>query len=506
MRTVDLGNVRGPRGTRWFVGNGLTGELDAGELTSPIETDAILGDLYINSETGEYYECVTGGQSDESRWSYRGSIIGAPGASPSISVGTVSSGEQASAAISGESPNLVLNLVLPKGDRGEAFSFTEKGTYAGLLAAYPSGSEAYASLAPDFAYLVISGEHAGYAFFKDESSQDGFSSFAYTGEKGDTGDAGVSITSATAVQSDEDGGENVVMLHFSNGSSNTFTVRNGRKGDKMSYDDLTAAQKDDLRGPTVSGVSVVQSPEDDGVNTVSILMSDGDTLGGFEVRNGSRGSVWHCGTLLSSDGSDIQVQTSLFDTTPRPTDFYLNRESSKFYICSSVSSGMSSWNYVGSLKGIQGNAGVAFDESVLGDATFVDTLSQRSQYDSQSDGFMVFVTDIQTLYVKTPDGWSDGITFKGEKGDTGDTYVPMVSDDGVLTWRVNGVYADSIPPVNLRTAGANVVVSPYAPTSPYQGMIWVSDNDEYVGSVGGLSVMSSGERPDIAPEGTIWIK
>lgn len=45
---------------------------------------------------------------------------GDTGASNSLSIGTVETGTNASATITGESPNQVLNLVLPKGDTGQS--------------------------------------------------------------------------------------------------------------------------------------------------------------------------------------------------------------------------------------------------------------------------------------------------------------------------------------------------------------------------------------------------
>ena len=44
---------------------------------------------------------------------------GAPGPANTLTVGTVSSGDTASANITGTSPSQVLNLVLPKGDTGQ---------------------------------------------------------------------------------------------------------------------------------------------------------------------------------------------------------------------------------------------------------------------------------------------------------------------------------------------------------------------------------------------------
>ena len=44
---------------------------------------------------------------------------GESGPSNTLSIGTVSSGDAASATITGDAPNQTLNLVLPKGDKGD---------------------------------------------------------------------------------------------------------------------------------------------------------------------------------------------------------------------------------------------------------------------------------------------------------------------------------------------------------------------------------------------------
>lgn len=58
---------------------------------------------------------------------------GEPGPANALSVGTVVSGEAASAVITGDAPSQTLNLVLPKGDkgdkgdRGESFNVDQVG-------------------------------------------------------------------------------------------------------------------------------------------------------------------------------------------------------------------------------------------------------------------------------------------------------------------------------------------------------------------------------------------
>ena len=91
---------------------------------------------------------------------------GATGPANTLTIGTVTSGIEASATITGEAPNQTLNLVLPKGDKGEngkdakesfvvTFSASGSGsdityscdkTYADILAAYNDGRPLVASI------------------------------------------------------------------------------------------------------------------------------------------------------------------------------------------------------------------------------------------------------------------------------------------------------------------------------------------------------------------------
>lgn len=55
-------------------------------------------------------------------------IQGEKGKSNILTIGTVEKGEEASASITGETPNQILNLVLPKGNKGEKGDTGEKGS------------------------------------------------------------------------------------------------------------------------------------------------------------------------------------------------------------------------------------------------------------------------------------------------------------------------------------------------------------------------------------------
>ena len=69
---------------------------------------------------------------------------GANGENNTLTIGTVSSGATPSATITGDSPNQVLNLVLPKGDTGETGADgTDPTITVGTVETLPAGSNAY---------------------------------------------------------------------------------------------------------------------------------------------------------------------------------------------------------------------------------------------------------------------------------------------------------------------------------------------------------------------------
>lgn len=66
----DKGND-GERGTKTYIGTGITGSNTSGAVfaESGVE-DAKIGDTYINSSTGEMYECIVGGNQNTAQWKF----------------------------------------------------------------------------------------------------------------------------------------------------------------------------------------------------------------------------------------------------------------------------------------------------------------------------------------------------------------------------------------------------------------------------------------------------
>lgn len=95
------------------------------------------GDMYCR--TGEVH---LGGTSTWTTWAKIGSDGGSGGQATSLSIGEVTTGNEASASITGEAPNQVLNLVLPKGDKGDTgVSGIPTGGTAGQLLCKVDGTD-----------------------------------------------------------------------------------------------------------------------------------------------------------------------------------------------------------------------------------------------------------------------------------------------------------------------------------------------------------------------------
>ena len=201
------------------------------------------------------------------------------GPANTLTIGTVISGIEASATITGEAPNQVLNLVLKQGDKGnpgdaaptitgitirqsdyhmivtlsDGTSYdagycrgaSGAGTGDMLVSTYdPQGK------AQDiFAYVdnAVSGVTAADVTFSDgETFQQKYDSGELKGKDG----VGIQKVEQTTI-SNEDGGTNVITVTKTDGSSSTFSVKNGNKGSDgytpvKGTDYFTEADKNEL--------------------------------------------------------------------------------------------------------------------------------------------------------------------------------------------------------------------------------------------------------------------
>lgn len=91
------------------------------EYKVKVEFEYPIGDVKILASKGE-----KGDRGERGEPGPRGAT-GATGPANTLSIGTVTKGDNASASITGDAPNQTLNLILPKGDKGDTGSQGETG-------------------------------------------------------------------------------------------------------------------------------------------------------------------------------------------------------------------------------------------------------------------------------------------------------------------------------------------------------------------------------------------
>ena len=70
----------GQRGSFWYQGTAITGNSTTGTVFSSSGISAALvGDKYLNTSTGNVYNCTTAGNAAAAKWAYAGNIRGATG-------------------------------------------------------------------------------------------------------------------------------------------------------------------------------------------------------------------------------------------------------------------------------------------------------------------------------------------------------------------------------------------------------------------------------------------
>lgn len=202
IEVVDIG-VTGLNGSRtdWHSAAG-----------SPSTSLGKVGDFYLNSSTGAYYE-----KTAPSTWTLRGNLTGPegeqgiqgiqgvqgiqgdPGPANTLSIGSVntgSAGSSASATITGTSPSQTLSLTIPRGDKGEIGpqglvwrgAWSSSTAYAANDAVTYSGSSYRRKLSGTTA-TIPSGDTTNWELI---ASKGDTGDTGATGEIGSTGPAGPS--------------------------------------------------------------------------------------------------------------------------------------------------------------------------------------------------------------------------------------------------------------------------------------------------------------------------
>ncbi len=126
----------GTPGSKWYNGTGVTGTSTTGTVFSGSGvSSARVGDMYLNTSTGDVYECTTAGAASTAKWAYKGSIKGATGSQgPKGDKGdTGAQGPQGEKGATGAQG--------PKGDTGEQGPKGEDGDSIKVGTSYASAQE-----------------------------------------------------------------------------------------------------------------------------------------------------------------------------------------------------------------------------------------------------------------------------------------------------------------------------------------------------------------------------
>lgn len=123
------------------------------------------------------------------------------------------------------------------------------------------------------------------------------------GEDGQQGTDGVGVKSIVqTTTSHEDDGVNVVTVTLTDGNTSTFNVENGSKGSTGAQGPAGQNGKDGQDGVGINDITVEQSTFDGQANVVTVHLSD-DTTKTFNVYNGHTGATGTAGTLNTNNTS-----------------------------------------------------------------------------------------------------------------------------------------------------------------------------------------------------------
>lgn len=125
------------------------------------------------------------------------------------------------------------------------------------------------------------------------------------GEDGQQGTDGVGISSIVqTTTSHEDDGVNVVTVTLTDGNTSTFNVENGSKGSTGAQGPAGQNGQDGQDGVGINDITVEQSTFDGQANVVTVHLSD-NTTKAFNVYNGHTGATGTAGTLNTNNASAV---------------------------------------------------------------------------------------------------------------------------------------------------------------------------------------------------------
>lgn len=178
------------------------------------------------------------------------------------------------------------------------------------------------------------------------------------------------------------------------------------------------------------------------------------------VAAGQHGTVWHYGTAIVGTGTQTSTDLTL-RASVLVGDFYLNTETSQYYICTGLPENASTWLYLGNLQGAQGEKGDTGAPFAIY-KTYESIAAMNADAENVPDGRFVLIEtgnvddeDNSKLYVRTVGGAAefqfvtDLSGAQGIKGDNGATFTPSVDTNGNLSWTNNGGLSNP-PTVNIK--------------------------------------------------------
>ena len=282
-----------------------------------------------------------------------------------LKIGKVEKGDNAQATIEGNSPNQTLNLILPKGDKGDKFK--------------------YQDLSEDEKKELVSLIDANSISFADgETYQEKYDRGELKGEQGKQGEQG------EQGQQGNPGPSNVLTIGTVTGGTTASATITGTSPSQKLNLVLPKGEagtngtngKDGAKGADGTSITSVKqtttSSIDGGTNVVTVELSDG-TSSTFQVKNGSKGSAGSNGTngsngedgaeglgMFYSSNTSTSTSTSVTINTSSITvpsgrsikvgDLIINAKGN-LYRVTSISSSYVYTNYVSSLVGPQGATG-----------------------------------------------------------------------------------------------------------------------------------------------------
>ena len=155
---------------------------------------------------------------------------------PTITIGTVTNGDTASATITGDSPNYTLNLVLPKGakgDKGDPFTYADFTSEQLASLKGEKGDTGAKGDKGDTGAKGDKGDPFTYADFTPEQLATLKGAKGDKGDKGDTGADGITPTIAVGTTTTGEAGTNANVTMSKSGTTYTFNfvIPKGAKGD-----------------------------------------------------------------------------------------------------------------------------------------------------------------------------------------------------------------------------------------------------------------------------------